>query len=119
MKFEEAIPYVRAGRKVRRFEDGLEYELKLDESSDWVLTLEDLNADWELAEGPLLNDTEKEILKVLMSLCKEEAKRVTRYGDALFFYNSRVVGTFTIWNVMYFMKMENCKAYEIEELLKN
>ena len=57
MRFEEALPYVREGKKIRRIDRDYTYELEKDDlECSWNLTLGDLNGEWEVVEQALTLD---------------------------------------------------------------
>ena len=76
MRFEEALPYVREGKKIRRTEEVYTYELEKDDlECGWDLTLGDLNGEWEVIEQALTSD-ERNMLFLQMRAFKWLGKEI-------------------------------------------
>lgn len=66
MRFEEALPYIREGKKIRRTDGEYIFDLEKDDlDCGWDLTLGDLTGEWEVVEQTLtLNEKDMLILQI-------------------------------------------------------
>lgn len=135
MKFEEVLPFLREGKKIRRkYWKPYEYiELKekiLNEKGEYyIIFLNDILCDnWELyQEEPLLTKDEKEFIKGILNFLKDDEINVIYFfyqeviqAYVLYFeteyYETKYKFTFSGNKQKYFKKLEDDKSYTLKEL---